>query len=374
MTSKITAAMKVDEKLLLFATKLVSTAVSNRPAQPILGNVLLKVCGEKLRLTGFDLRNHITAEIDMAGQDEFDCAVSQKPFLGLVSKLQSEPIELKKTSKGLSISHGNGDYRLGVMNADDYPELPEESMSWYDFEVLDFIELMMGIEFASHTSSGDSTKQILQGVNLSVENDILSIAATDGHQLSVLELPKHNLPSDLSITVDIGALEAIKLITEQKSEIAQIGIGCNMMGFRFGGYQILSRLIEGRYPMYRQLIPDKFLTKISISTEELYSAVIRVLTVSPSTSIVKLSLADGELLVDTKSETGVGKEFLLCHQTEGSGDTMFAANGKYLAELLATMKKAGAENVEICCNSPTSPVVFNAPAKLILIMPVELRE
>ena len=321
--------MKVDEKLLLQAVKVASTAVSQRPVQPILGTLLMRADDATLRLTGFDLKTHITAEIACSGADTFERAVHQKLFIDLVAKLQAEPIGIKATSSGLSISHGNSDYNISCMDADDYPSMLEESITdWYRFEILDFAAICLAAEFASHTTSSDSTKQVLQGINFAKEKGIISIAATDGHRLSVIEVEDNVLPNDIAFTLDVDVVKPLKMMIEEKAEFGEIGIGKNVVGFRCGQYQIISRLLEGQFPMYRQLIPDQFLQEFQVSAAEMYAAISRMLVVAPPTSIVVTETDGEEIIISSKNEIGEGKEFLSCNFTKGSGEGMkFAANG-----------------------------------------------
>ena len=372
MSSKNT--MKVDEKLLLQAVKVASTAVSQRPVQPILGTLLMRADDTTLRLTGFDLKTHITAEITCSGGDAFERAVHQKLFADLVGKLQSEPIGIKATSSGLSISHGNSDYNISCMDADDYPSMLEESVTdWYRFEILDFAAICLAAEFASHTVSSDATKQVLQGINFSKEKGVISVAATDGHRLSVIEVEDSILPEDLTFTLDADVVKPLKMMIEEKAEFGEIGIGKNVVGFRCGQYQIISRLIDGQFPIYRQLIPAQFLQEFEVNPAEMHAAISRMLVVAPPTSIVVVEADGEEIVISSKNEMGNGKEYLDCNFTKGDGDGMkFAANGTYLIESLNGLKKSGTASIHF--NSQNSPVVFRSGSKLILIMPVQLRE
>jgi len=371
MSSKNT--MKVDEKLLLQAVKVASTAVSQRPVQPILGTLLMRADDTTLRLTGFDLKTHITSEITCSGGDTFERAVHQKLFADLVGKLQSEPIGIKATSSGLSISHGNSDYNISCMDADEYPSMLEESITdWYRFEILDFATICLGMEFASHTTSSDATKQVLQGISFSKNKDTLSIAATDGHRLSVIEIDDTTFP-EIDITIDADIVKALKMMIEEKAEFGEIGIGKNVVGFRCGQYQIISRLIDGQFPMYRQLIPAQFLQEFEVNPAEMHAAISRMLVVAPPTSLVVVEADGEEIVISSKNEMGNGKEYLDCNFTKGDGDGMkFAANGTYLIESLNGLKKSGTASIHF--NSQNSPVVFRSGSKLILIMPVQLRE
>lgn len=366
--------MKVDEKLLLQAVKVASTAVSQRPVQPVLGTLLMRADDATLKLTGFDLKTHITAEIACSGGDTFERAVHQKLFADLIAKLQSEPIGIKATSSGLSISHGNSDYNISCMDADEYPLMLEESITdWYRFEILDFAAICLAAEFASHTTSSDATKQVLQGINFTKEKGIVSIAATDGHRLSVIEVEDTTLPDDIAFTLDTDVVKPLKMMIEEKAEFGEIGIGKNVVGFRCGQYQIISRLIDGQFPVYRQLIPAQFLQEFEINPAEMHAAISRMLVVAPPTSVVGIEADGEEIVIASKNEMGNGKEYLSCNFTKGNGEGMkFAANGLYLIDSLNGLKKSDTASIHF--NSQNSPVVFRGGAKLILIMPVQLRE
>ena len=214
---------------------------------------------------------------------------------------------------------------------------------------------------------------MLQGINFAKEKGIISIAATDGHRLSVIEVEDNVLPNDIAFTLDVDVVKPLKMMIEEKAEFGEIGIGKNVVGFRCGQYQIISRLLEGQFPMYRQLIPDQFLQEFQVSAAEMYAAISRMLVVAPPTSIVVTETDGEEIIISSKNEIGEGKEFLSCNFTKGSGEGMkFAANGLYLIESLNGLKKSDTTSIHF--NSQNSPVVFRSGAKLILIMPVQLRE
>lgn len=372
---------------------LVSRAVPSRPTHPVLANVLLTADKETQRvsLTGFDLTLGIKTSFGAKVAEDGIITLPAKLLNDIVSRLPDGEIIVSddETVAIATLTCASGSYQVRGMSAEEFPELPSiEDAQTVSLSGETLIEGLHGTLFAT---SGDETKQVLTGVHLKFDDEGLEFAATDGHRLAMVETFNQSEEAadiddeglDLNATVPARALGELERIlrmkqsgnTETPEQLVSLHFGLGQVVFEWSEQRITSRLLEGQYPAYRQLLPQGFSKSLTVERKQFLSVLERISVLTdPKNQIVKATL-DGDnqkmtLSIEAK-DVGSGRETI---PIQFSGDSMeIAFNVKYLME---SLRNISTQEVQMQLNTATSPVVLQplGGAKAThLIMPVQLR-
>ncbi|MEO1094294.1 MAG: DNA polymerase III subunit beta [Cyanobacteria bacterium J06638_28] len=365
---------------------LVSRVVPARPSKPVLSNVLLKVdeVEQQVTLIGFDetmgMQTTFKATVDVGGE----LTLPAKLLESIVSRLPAEDIALEEAEQDatVTLTSSSGEYQVRGLSAEDYPNLPRVEAG--QVTKLSTEALFAGLRGALFATSGDESKQVLTGVHLTAEAEILEFAATDGHRLAVVktsdESGMQTGASDepmIDVTVPAKALRELEKILQvyQSTEPIALQFDRTQVIFEVGNQRLTTRLLEGQYPNYRQLVPKQFERQVTLDRKQFTSALERIAVLADQkNNIVKLSLdADQQAMAVSveAQEIGSGREVIPAQVTGESLDIAF--NVRYL---LDGLKALGTNEIQIQCNTATSPSVMVPLGELqmtYLVMPVQIR-
>lgn len=377
---------------------LVSRAVPSRPTHPVLANVLLVAdeATQRVSVTAFDLslgiRTSFAAHVENGGA----ITLPAKLFNDIVSRLPDGELELNdegnasigESDEGAiaTLTCASGRYQVRGMGASEFPELPviEDGEMVY----LPVEGLLAGLQGSLFATSADETKQVLTGVHVTLQQDSLEFAATDGHRLAVVQTTSQ--PADttdtttaiaegtsLDVTIPAKTLRELERMVGAKAASGSVALQLspNQVVFELADQRLVSRLLEGQYPNYRQLIPRQFARQMTLERRLFLGALERIAVLADQkNSVVKLSL-DAEqqelaLSVDAQ-DVGSGREVV---PAQISGETVDVAfNVKYLMDGL---KALNTSEVQMQLNTPTSPAVLSPLGSVkmtYLVMPVQIR-
>ena len=310
---------------------LVSRAVPSRPNRPVLGNVLVEASTDthQVTLTGFDetlgIQTRIPAQVSAAGA----LTLPAKLLSDIVSKLPNEDLELIEDEAELvvTLKNSSGEYQVRGLAAADYPSLPMVEAgqpAQVSAEVL-----LEGLRGALFATSGDETKQVLTGVHIVAEPETLEFAATDGHRLAVVQTVDSDGQTAMDVTVPGKALRELEraLQAYQGTEPVALRFDPSQVIFELGDQRITSRLLEGQYPNYRQLIPRQFQRQLTLDRKQLVSALERIAVLAGQRNdIVKLTIDQTQqhLLLSVEAlYVGSGQERLPAQITGENLDVAF---------------------------------------------------
>ncbi|MDZ8109505.1 MAG: DNA polymerase III subunit beta [Nostoc sp. DedQUE12a] len=371
---------------------LVSRAVPSRPNHPILANVLLQADAEtnQVSLTAFDLSLGIRTSFNAEVWEGGAIALPAKLLVDITSRLPEGEITLDDesaltgaTSSGegliVTLTPKSGYYQVRAMGAEEFPELPViENTEVIHLTTAALIEGLRGSLFAT---SADETKQVLTGVHLTVKEDTLEFAATDGHRLAVVETSNER-PLDgtnqLEVTVPARALRELQRMlahSASSDEPVALHLDQGQVVFAWQNQRLTSRTLEGQYPAYRQLIPRQFERQVTIERRQFISTLERIAVLADQkNNIVKLSIdseAQEIILSCEAQDVGSGREPM---PAQISGENIeIAFNIKYLMEGL---KELPSSEIQMHLNQSLTPVIFTPLGGLkmtYLAMPVQLR-
>lgn len=359
------------------ALSLVSRAVSSRPTHPVLANVLLaadKATG-RLSLTGFDLSLGIQASLPAAVETSGAATLPARLLADIVSRLpEGVPVTLTVDSDAATITSLSGSYELRGLPASDYPDLPLQQSG--QPVTLDAEALLSGLRSTLFACSSDEAKQLLTGVHLQLTADGLECAATDGHRLAVMTLPMEHSGDAFALTIPARSLKELDRLVGSSGGSLQLFSDKGQAVIVSDGHVLTTRILEGVYPNYRQLIPASFSRSIVINRRALLAALDRVSVLADShTNVVKLEADPGTDRVTVRADAqdlGRGSESLAAVIT-GEAITV-AFNVRYLIDGLKAMTT---DQVVLQANAPTTPVVLEPVGDdcgfTYLVMPVQVR-
>ena len=373
------------------ALQLVSRAVSNRPTHPVLANVLLaadEVTG-KLRLTGFDLSLGIQTSISASIEKSGAITLPAKLFGEIISKLSTDsPLTLisDENSQQVELKSKSGTYQVRGMAADDFPELPlVESGTSLKLNPLSLSSAIKSTLFASST---DDAKQLLTGVNLTFDGYGIESAATDGHRLSILNLNNILSQSNNENTSTITEKFSITLPSKSLREVEKFLSTCDInqpINFFIDKGQVVFisldeiitiRALEGSYPNYSQLLPDKFDNILEFDRKEFISSLERIgVLADQHNNVIKITADNTANLIKVTTDAqdiGMGSESLSASINGESFQIAF--NVRYL---LDGLKVIDSNLIKLSCNAPTTPAVFSPVNSEVnftyLVMPIQIR-
>ncbi|MDX2099961.1 MAG: DNA polymerase III subunit beta [Leptolyngbyaceae cyanobacterium bins.59] len=371
---------------------LVSRAVPSRPTLPVLANILLEANEETQRvyLVAFDLnlsiRTGFDAQVEVGGK----LTLPAKLLTDIVSRLPDGEVVLEEqedeSAPFVILTSASGQYQMRGIAATEFPELPiVENGQLIHLPVEALLEGFQGSLFAT---SSDESKQVLTGVHLTMQPETLEFAATDGHRLAVVETAKQESEetpvkgkaapdSEFDVTVPAKTLRELERMLGMRQLVPMVTVNFNptQAVFEWGDQRLTSRLLEGQYPNYRQLIPKQFARQMTVERRLFLSALERISVLADQrNNVVKLSIdakAQQVTLSVDAQDVGSGKESVSAQISGDSIDVAF--NVKYL---LDGLKVFTTSEVQVQMNTATSPVVITPLGSVkmtYLVMPVQVR-
>jgi len=255
--------LTVTQENLNRALSAVGRVASTKTQLPILSNILLRTDGNRLLVAATNLEIASTQYIGAKVSKPGAITIPARLMSEFISSLPKESIELKVVNDNLHIKSGTYTSIINGFIADDFPELPtinEKSSIQYSIKIEDFKQ---AVSQTIITTSNDSTRPVLTGVYWNSHEGQLYLAATDGYRLSERRLVETK--SEVSAIIPTQTLsEVLRNITDESNEI-DILFDETQVRFRINDAEIISRLIDGNFPNYRQLIPTSSETTITIN-------------------------------------------------------------------------------------------------------------
>jgi DNA polymerase-3 subunit beta len=284
---------------LFAALQLAGRAVSTRSTLPSLGGILLIAGAGKLTLRATDMELGLTLDVDdVSVEREGTVLLPGRLLVDVVRSLPDGDVTLEQRAeqRDVEITAGGARFHLRVLPAEDFPRLPE-----LDGEAakLPAAPLAETIERVARAASRDEVRPILTGVLLQAEGNTLTMVATDSYRLSVKHTElEGGVSQTLEANVPARALrELARIIATDGPEEVEIGLPRNQAIFKAGGVVLTSRLIEGQFPSWRQLIPESFEHEVRLPRGELLEVTRRIGQLAQRNAPLRLALSEGELTV-----------------------------------------------------------------------------
>lgn len=363
---------------LLNGIRIVERATVVKGLQPVLANVLIEtVDSAQIKLTATDFDLSITTLIDAQVEEQGKFTLPAKKLGEIISRLQDELVKLELNGSAVTITCKNSKFDIIGISASEFPQV-EENISEEDSIEIETKPFIKAIRQVVSAAAGYETNNLLSGVVCEVNKNILEMAATDGNRLArVREVVKNNSADEEKVfemlisSKVLAELSKIALLAE--SDNIKICKEMKKIVITVDKTKIITRLMQGQFPKYNQLIPQSFPKEAKVDKGTLIAALERVaVMVSEKNSIVKFEFIDNTLKLSGDSPDAGNSQDEIDIKYMGEPLTI-AFNYKFVLEFLKI-----AESDEICVqlNTPLSATVF-APASeedyIYLVMPVQLR-
>jgi DNA polymerase III subunit beta len=364
-----------EQKDLLEAVTIVSKAVNLNNTLPVLNNILFKAEGKKLTFAATNLEIAITTAISAEIKNEGQLTIPARLFNSYVQLLNAGKVQLKNLEGlDLQISADKSKTRIKGISADEFPLIPEVKK-----EVsltLTANDLITAINQVAFAAARDSVRPVFAGVNFYADKKEVYLVATDSYRLSEKILTATKTPTEkISIIIPTRTLQELARILEKDKEKVEIDISANQILFLYKNVELASRLVEGAYPDYKQIIPNKNSTTIELKTEELATVVKRVnLFARDAQEEIKLEVSEEKLQISS-NQTQIGEEKAEVPAKISGAENAITLNAKYFIEALAAM---GSQKISIELGEKMSPAVLRPINKekendyLHLIMPLKI--
>jgi DNA polymerase III subunit beta len=355
--------LQVTQENLSKALSTVARIANTRNALPILGNVLLKTVDNRLSVAATNLDIAITHYIGSKVSEEGSITVPARLMQDFVSSLPSGVIDLELNEHKLQIVTDQYQSTINGVSAEDFPVMPAitDGTTW----TVPSNVLKKGLQQTVLAASADEARPILTGLYLHTHDGVLYMVATDSYRLAEKSLLKNK--SDVSLLIPASAMQDMLRILGDDEEPVTITHDDQQVLFQVGEVELVSRLIDGKYPDYRKLIPGSFevqatlsrddftnITKVSslFARESAGSVTIKVDEVAKQVSIRSVASQLGENTASASAEvTGSGEvtlnsRYLLDALHVFNGDTItFQFNGKLDPSLLTDPKNKDYKHV-----------------------------
>ncbi len=351
----------------------VQNVVSSRTTLPILSNVLIRAEGSQVEFTATDLDVTVACKVEGKVAKGGAITLPVKKLFGIVRELTGD-IEIEVDEKNVaSIRSGSSFFKIHGLNADEFPPLPNFKDDKKVTQPQENIRAM--IRKTSFAVSSDESRYVLNGIFVSLKEGKMTLVATDGRRLALVdEEVDISEKSAGEFIVPAKAINELNRLLQDKGDV-EIKFGENQASFALkneGGLSVLliTKLIEGNYPNYRQVIPGEPKERIALGREELVQALRRAeIMTSEKANSVKLSFGKNLLTITANSpEVGEARETLAINYK--GKELAIAFNPRYLIDPLNALTE---DEVFIELIDELSPGVLkiNGPF-LYVVMPMRL--
>jgi DNA polymerase-3 subunit beta len=359
--------ISISREKFLDALQKVTSIIGARSTLPVLANVLIEATKDKIILTTTDLEVRITTDIEAKVEEIGKTTLPAKKLLSVIRELQGSDLDLRgDENHHISIQCGKSLFKLLGLAPDDFPQ-PVSITPIRTIKLLQ-ADLSRILSQISYSVSVDDSRKVLNGILFSIKENAFTAVATDGKRLALVEkvIEKYEGEEGDSIVPSRSANELQRILQKEGEVIIEIGE--NQASFKVGSTIMTTKLVEGNYPNYRQVIPTSFSKKVEINTVNFASALRRVsLVVSESSSFVKMTFNKASLvLFASSSEFGESKEPIDIEY--GGSELNISFNPLFLSE---PFKNLDADKVTLQMNDGYSPVAISGgDGFLYVIMPV----
>ena len=345
----------VSKPSIVQAVQRCQSVVEKRNTVPILSNVLLQAADNALTITATDLEVGIRTRIAANIQDSGATTVSARKLFDIVKELDAESdVELAVDEGFLTIQSGRAKFRLSILPPEDFPDLKiEEDGITIHVSGHELADMIAATGFAM---SQDETRQYLTGTLFEVDDEhVLRLVATDGHRLAMSEMRLEQSSGTSQCIVPRKAVMEIRRIAEESEEPIALTLGERQVRLESGVHHLSSKLIDARFPVYRDVIPQGNPYTVTCSRSQLDQVLRRSMIVANEfTHDVRITFSQSGINASAhNTEQEQADEFV--EAEHGGPDVTIGFNAKYLRDALGSMKD---DRVRLDIRDELSPVLM----------------
>lgn len=366
--------LSIAKDQLIHGLQSVQNIVSTRTTLPILSNVLLRAANNKLEFTATDLDVSVCCSVEAKVKKQGATTIPVKRFFGIVRELASPEIELEVDERNTcSVRAGASFYKIHGLSADEFP--PIHPLKEDRKITLPQEKLKGMLRKTSFAISTDESRYVLNGIFISLKEQKMTMVATDGRRLALVDeevdIPKN---SQGELIIPTKAVNELNRLLGDKGDV-EVKLSDNQVSLTLSddkGFSILlmSKLVEGNYPNYRQVIPSETKERIALPREEFLAAVKRAqIMTSDKANSIKVTVGLNNLAITANSpEVGEARETMAINYK--GKEMAIAFNPAYIIDPLSALTE---DEVFLELIDELSPGVLkiNGPF-LYVVMPMRL--
>ncbi len=360
--------LQVTQENLNKALGMVARVANTRGTLPVLANVLIKTVNNRLSIAATNLDIAITHYIGAKVAEEGSITVPARLMQDFVSSLPSGVIDLKLDDYRLNIATEQYQSVINGVSAEEFPVMP--AITKGKTFTVPASQLKRSLQQVVIAASGDEARPVLTGVYLHTNEGKLYMAATDSYRLAEKDLTK--LAEEVNLLVPVTAMQDLLRIVNDAEDDVHITSDEQQVLFQVGDVELVARLIEGKYPDYRKLIPQKFATTATLKRADLLNATkVSSLFARESAGSITLNVDESTQELSIRSVASQLGENTAKAAAKVVGGGSITLNSRYLLDALHVL---GGEEVSFCFNGKLEPSVLKDPSAvdyMHIIMPLK---
>ena len=349
----------------------VSRALSSKNVNPILEGIKLSTDEDFLILTATDLELTIEHKIKAENKIDGDVVVPGKFFGEYIKKLNNDKIELTTDEQNnLSLRYADSFGKIQSYDSNEYPEVKKLDFdNTFEITQRNLKEL---INKSVYAVSIDETRPILKGVKIEVTKHNVTAIALDGFRLASVSLPISTSSNEINFIVPAKSLKEISNILNDSEDLITIKVQKNHMMVEIENTKISTRLLDGEFINYKQIIPTSFTTSVIVNKSQLENSIDKALlfTRVDKNNLVKFEINEKIMITSSHSEIGENKDNISISLS--GKELVIAFNARYFSDALRVINE---EYIKLNFNSSISPCVITSSEGgnfTNLILPVRL--
>ena len=361
--------IKIDKDKLLLGIQTVQNVITPKMTLPILSNMLLETKKDRLQLVATDLDIGISASVESSSIDEEGAiTVPAKRFADIIRELPSGTVEIvARKNNVVTIEASNCEFKLMGLPKEEFPKLPE----FKDKEAIIIPQgtLKRALNLTSFSVSHEETRYILNGILFKMKGDSLILVATDGRRLAFCQQKIEGLKNkDIQFIIPFKTVQELNRNLKEDANVSLV-LDSNQVLFDLGDVFIISRLIEGEFPDYNQVIPPPCENKIKIKHDLFLSAIRRSALLSTvDYQAVKFEVFKNKLVI-SKSTPDIGESREEIPAEYSGKELVIGFNPAYLIDVLKNLE---AEDINFEIMEADKPGVIRNNGYVYIVLSMRL--
>ena len=371
-----------EKKDLQSGVSTVEKIVATRSTLPIIGNILFELSKSGLKLSANNLEMGIELNVKANVAKEGSFLLPAKTLSGIVSKLPDTSVNFKVAeNKTVKISYENSHFNLHSLPADEFPALPKiKEGKTITVDARSFASM---IKHTIFSVSNSEDKYVLTGIliefgksGISGDTSNMRLVATDGYRLAKRGEKVAGAAEGISIIVPARAMsELLKILDSKNCDNVKITVSNDQVSFNCGEVYLVSRVIQGKFPDYKQVVPKKSTTLVKVSRKELLSAAERAAVIaSGSANVTMFEVKNGKLHLSAHTPDVGSFDEGLAAEIDGTEKVRVSFNVRLISDVLEALT---AEYVIVEFSEGLSPGVIKPADQtdyLYIVMPIRTQE
>ncbi|MET1033084.1 MAG: DNA polymerase III subunit beta [Candidatus Saccharimonadales bacterium] len=348
--------LQVTQENLNKALGTVARVANARGTLPVLANVLIKTVNNRLSIAATNLDIAITHYIGAKVAEEGSITVPARLMQDFVSSLPSGVINLKLDEYKLGIATDQYQSVINGVSSEEFPVMPaiEGGKAWNISGAI----LKKSLQQVVMAASTDEARPVLTGVLLHSKDGKLFMAATDSYRLAEKELG--DISEEVELLVPVSAMQDLLRIVGDFEGDVQVTNDEQQILFRVGDVELVARLIEGRYPDYRKLIPQEFATTATLKRADLLNVTkVSSLFARESAGSITINIDEATQNLSIRSVASQLGENTATADAKVTGTGVITLNSRYLLDALHAL---GGDDVVFAFNGKLEPTIIRDPA------------